>query len=491
MIPEYGLGPRMRHGTALGRRNFLRLASMTAGFALVPEIADRTGAVAYGEPSGQSGISKILRGNEFPIGFWWPPPPAETTPARYRQIADAGFTFFEGGNGIVGGTGNPATEEANRRALDLCAANGLQIFVEDVRLINWCGSGWPSPASCPSPADVVVKTVLSEYANHPAFAGMFIWDEPETGYFSSLAAVVRELRTDLPGTPAFINLKPSWVPPTYLEASSYEDYLQRFVHEVSPSMISFDHYPLVSADATGPVAGGITPEYFHNWAMVRSASLAGGIPSWVIIQAIGGDFRPGSYDYRIPTEAELLWQVNVSLAYGAKAIQYFTYWNPAYPPFDPHTSLIGSDGQPTQLYYATQRINNSYLNPIGKVLLPLVSESVTHSVQPQTPRGVEIFSGDNWIATVTGGPIILSRFRDPNSVANERYVLAVNQVGDAPANVRLTCHPQIDAIFRLDTGTRRFVPVPQERSLGAFHIETRLAPGDARLYLLRSNQGRQ
>ena len=71
-----------------------------------------------------------MTGGEYPIGIWGPPPPEETTSARYKQIKDAGFNFVIGGNGVT-------TDRQNPAALDAAAANNLGFLLVDraLRLI--------------------------------------------------------------------------------------------------------------------------------------------------------------------------------------------------------------------------------------------------------------------------------------------------------------------------------------------------------------------
>ncbi len=68
---------------------------------------------------------EILAGDEFPIGLWWPPPPAQTNDARYAQIAAANFNFVIGGNGVNNTANN------NSLALDASEANGLRFDLTD------------------------------------------------------------------------------------------------------------------------------------------------------------------------------------------------------------------------------------------------------------------------------------------------------------------------------------------------------------------------
>ena len=60
--------------------------------------------------------------------------------------------------------------------------------------------------------------------------------------------------------------------------------------------------------------------------MIRERALAAGIPWLLIVQAMPHG------PYRDPTPAELSWQVFNGLAFGARAISYFTYWTPVRVP---------------------------------------------------------------------------------------------------------------------------------------------------------------
>ena len=63
-----------------------------------------------------------------------------------------------------------------------------------------------------------------------------------------------------------------------------------------------------------------------------------------------------------PSEGEMLFDVNISLAYGAKAIQYFPLIQPQYYAnqtggtydFENRNALIGADGNLTRWYYYAQ-----------------------------------------------------------------------------------------------------------------------------------------
>ena len=71
---------------------------------------------------------------------------------------------------------------------------------------------------------------------------------------------------------------------------------------------------------------------------------------------------------RRPNESELMWQANVSLAYGAKGIQYFTYWTPdvsSDASIQFGEALVSKGGTLTPLYYSAKNVNR-YLSVVGK-----------------------------------------------------------------------------------------------------------------------------
>jgi len=241
---------------------------------------------------------------------------------------------------------------------------------------------------------------------------------------------------------------------------------------VKPPLLCFDHYPLLSGTQ-------ITSNYFYNWAVIRRYSLQAGIPSWVFIQSaeFGGSGTGISYR-RGPNEAEIRWQINVSLAYGAKGIQYFTYWTPAGTGFV--GSLVSRNGALTPLYAYAKRAN-ARLKVLGKVLLPLTSESVVHANESPLPKGAKAFKADGYIKSVSGSTVILGRFRDPAG-GTERYLLVTNRSFANAAQTRLRLSDSVSKVLELDSQTGTFVPVAQQGS-----ILLSIAPGGARLYLLRNN----
>lgn len=431
----------------LDRRTFLRLAvAGAASTVVVPTLLNSTADAGTPPP-------RLLAGPEYPIGFWWPPPPAETTIERYAEIAHAGFTFVTSGNGVVD---QPITSSM----LAAAEANELLGIPQDTRLNSLTSKPRDEWAT-------TVRKVLNDYEAYDSFAGFLLYDEPNTSAFPDLAETSQLIRQLAPRALPYINLFPTYASTSQLGAASYWDYLQQFLTVVDPSFLSFDHYALLAS-------GGITSDYFFNWSQIRRAALQADVPSWVFVLSVD---MPGIY--RRPTAAELLWQVNVSLSYGGKGIQYFTYWTPDDPSFG--ESLITKSGTESLLYSYAQQINTQYLRPVGRQLLPLVSESVVHANESPLPSGAASFVPDQYVSAVNGSPVILSRFRHPQDGRSDRLLLVTNRSYDTTARLSLTFGPSVSMVSRFVPTGSAYRPVRLSEGTTAVSLDA----GAAQLFRLR------
>ncbi len=397
----------------------------------------------------------MLSDPRFPIGLWWPPPPQETTAAAYGRIAAAGFTFVIGGNGIH-------TREQNLDMLAAAEANGLWALVNDPKALA-------APAA---PADHAawlanLQEASAAYARRRSFAGYLLVDEPDTRAFAWLGELSRVIGEVAPGRLPYINLFPDYATAAQLQAPSYNAYLQAFCTEVRPPVLSFDHYPLLADGRVGST-------YFPNWAAVRQAALAMDVPSWIFLQALG------YMGHRSPSAAEIHWQANVALAFGAKGIMYFTYWTPGGG--EKFTAaLIDVDGNPTATYDSAVRIN-AQVGAMGARMRPLRSEQVTYTGTPGI-AGLESFAPDRWVAGVSGDPVILSRFSTESGDTQEHWLLLTTASPAAAAGVDLSLGPSVTAVAEFDAAVGRLADLP---GVGRPGLHCSLAAGAARLYRLHA-----
>jgi hypothetical protein len=452
------------------RRWLFRAAGVGAAALAAPTAADATPrpattpAVTPMQLGNACNSTPLLDDPRFPIGVFWPPPPDRSTAANYADIAAAGFTF------VI--TGNYQLDwQSIDYALGLADQHGLKTLVAtdpgvkavcELFTIDDSHSG-PLTIST-ADARTLVREATARYSRHPSFAGFSLYDEPDLGGSRnvSLGRATRVVHEVAPSAMAYVNL-------AYAVNLDYAKVLKDFIRQVAPPLLSFDYYPLRTT--------GEAQDYFLCWSQIRQAGLDSGLPTWTYIQTLPSGIFP------VPTAADLAWQINVSLAYGCKGIQYFTYWTP-----DPARgegfgpALVDMDGTKTERYAASQALNHTWLAPVGKELLPLVSESVVHANENPQTHGTNPFTPDGYLSSVAG-TVVLGRFRSADSSVKDRWLFVANRSNTAPVDVTLTIDAAaVQGIGRFDPSTGTYT-----RQSDASRITVSLDAGAAALYKLSAS----
>jgi hypothetical protein len=367
------------------------------------------------------------------VGLWVDPPADQQTDARFAEIADANFTFLIG---IFGAT----TPAAVSNQVRLCERHGLKTIV--------AMAGLP-PGRLP---------------NDPACWGYCLADEPGPGAFPELRKTVDALRLARPGQLAYINLLPNYAPTWALGTSNYAEFVARFVREVRPDVLSMDYYPMFSPEADG------RDGYCQNLEVMREQSLAAGVPFWNFFNAM--PFGP----HTDPTEAQLRWQINASLAYGAKGVMYFCYWTPAGAEFPKGGAILRRDGTRTRHYDEARRLN-ARLKQLGPTLMQLTSTGVYRVRPKDDPAGV--LKGSP-IRSLTPGDYLVGAFRHADG---RRAVLLQNYQFAYSAWPTVEFDALAATVLEVSPVTGKAAPVA-DASPDMPGLQLPLDAGDARLFLL-------
>ncbi len=384
---------------------------------------------------------------DYPIGFWCGPPDPHIALEQYRRIAQAGFTFV--GPPCEGA----ATEERNKRILDMSKTVGIKAMVQDSRM----------PLSIGSDPDAKkrIDAIVAAYAKHPGLMGYFITDEPGAAAFPGLAEVVAYLRQKDPNHPAYINLLPTYASPEQLGTPTYREHVAQYIKTVSPFAVSYDHYHfLKDADRPG---------FFTNLDEVRRLSARYELPFWQIVLSI--EHGP----YRSLTEAEKRWEAMQTLAFGAKGVMFFTYWTPNDPSFDWKPAIIAKDGTPTRQYDEVKRINHD-VRAIGAYLLQAKQIGVFTNGAPAP----EVFPREDGLPVKIDGTsdVTVGVFRAGTSL----YVLVANRdyKKATTAAAILSCDTNKPEI--LDRATGKWLPLrTTARPEGDKGASIDIEAGDAQL----------
>lgn len=269
----------------------------------------------------------------------------------YRAMRDAGFDVSVDGYDSIG----EITLSLNR-----ARQVGIKLMVAGRQIMDF-------------PAETAEAV-----RHHPALFGYMLGDEPRMADFDTYKHRYHAIRAADSTHLCYQNLFPYYGDELLetIGAASYEEYLRKF-SEIPLPQISFDFYPIWDYD--------IRPTWYYTLEAVRRESLRTGVPFWAFV------LSTPHVGYPQPTLEMLRLQIYSNLAYGAQAIQYFTFRTP--PPddtYDYHNGPITLEGQKTETYNIVRDMNRELREAIP-FFDGCTVERVGHLLE--VPLGTERFKG--------------------------------------------------------------------------------------------------
>jgi len=267
-----------------------------------------------------------------------------------------------------------------------------------------------------------VTALVKSAGSNPAVKGFFIMDEPSVKDFPALGKAVAAVKKHAPGKLAYINLFPDYATLgapdiSQLGTSNYTEYLERFVSEVKPQVLSYDNYSVqYSDDLKKPDLGA---SYFRNLLEVRRIGQKYHLPFLQI--AASNQLRPG---HAIPSPANLLLQAYTTLAAGYRGVTWYTYYARGYK-----YSPISAAGQRTLTWAYLQEINRQ-VGMLAPILSRLTSTGV-YFTEPAPASGLPLAPGSFFEKVNSTTPLMLGEF---SGAAGESYVMIVNLSLERSAN---------------------------------------------------------
>lgn len=337
------------------------------------------------QPAGEAdAYPKLEATGEMTILAWHSILAKETTVERFKELRATGITHSY--------TGFP-TADSMAAALDMAQLAGVKLLV-----------------SCPELKSDPEATV-KRFMNHPAVAGYYLRDEPNTSEFPELAEWAKRIRATDGEHYCYLNLLPNYASLEMLQAESYRDYVSRFDKEVPLQLLSFDFYPIV--DDT------IRAGWYDNLEVFSDEARKAGKPFWAF--ALTTAHTP----YPIPTLAQLRLQMYSNLAYGAQGLQYFTYWNPRDTTvWNFHHAPITVDGKRTDVYDKITEMNRE-IKALTGVFLGSEVLSVYHTgdVIPENTKPLETLPAKVKFLRTEGQGAIVSELRN----GANKFLVIVNR----------------------------------------------------------------
>jgi hypothetical protein len=343
----------------------------------------------------------------FPIMTWELPPRS----TRFTD-AHAGLSSLDECNFTVAGFVQPAM-------LPECKRLGLRAIVfggDEIRR-------WGKLSD--DQIEASVTNLVHGTEHDDTVLGYFICDEPGVAEFPAIAKAVAAVKRLAPGKIAYVNLFPNYATIgapglSQLGTASYEEYLERFITEVKPQLLSYDNYRVETSRDLQDPKGAVS--YFTNLMQARTAAQRHGIPFWQIVTC--NQIRPYAHP---PSPANLLLQAYTTLCAGGEGLTYFTYYAGRYK-----TAPIDNDGRRT-VNWSYLKMVNEQLRVIGPIMRRLKSTGVyfTHPADPS----LKTLPGETIESVTSATPIMVGEFTHHED--GSRYVMLVNCGLDRTTEIRI------------------------------------------------------
>ncbi len=375
--------------------------------------------------------------DRFAIGFWVDPPAELITDARYKEIAEANFTFVLGAFG-------PRNVKEIEKQLRLCEKYGMKAIVK---------SNLTKPEDLP---------------DSPACWGYHLVDEPGAGAIPDIKNRIETIRKHRPGKLAYVNLLPDYAPLYALGTPTYDEYVRQYAIDCGVDVLCMDYYPMMTPTADG------RDGYCRNLAVMRKNAMLAKIPWWNFFNNM--PFGP----HHDPTEAQIRWQIYASLAYGAKGVLYFCYWPFEAPggEFPKGGAILDGIGRRTRHYDQAKRINGVLKN-LGPTLMKLTSSKVIR-IKPTDDPAEKL--KDTPIKSISkGGDYLIGVFKHRDG---RQAVLITNY------DHNYTTWPTVEFavpdkdVIEVDGADGKEKPARDDSPLGIPGLQISLDAGDGRLFLL-------
>ena len=278
---------------------------------------------------------KAAMGEGLPILGWWGIPENKVSVERYQEAREAGFTALMQA---------ASSAEKMRGFLDMAQSAGIKL---SVLLPEFDKEG--------------LEAAVAMLKDHPALMMWHVKDEPKYKDFETVANTIRRVDAVDGRHPCYVNhIADASVS---MGVPDYSAYMERMLREFKPRLISADFYPCRLSDVTRVLPyrdiGNdvyVCPTWYRQLEYLSGLARREHLP--LALFACDVAHNVIDYVYPVPTIAMLRLQMYSNLAYGARMLQYFTYWNPySKTRLKFHESIIREDGTRSPVYDRVREVN--------------------------------------------------------------------------------------------------------------------------------------
>ena len=387
---------------------------------------------------------------KFLISIYSPPPAAFMNDEQYQVMKDAHIDCI-----LNIGPGVANDKEGNLKTLNMAEKYEMKVYVYDARM---------------NKSDDDLKALVNDYKTHPALAGYYVTDEPDSARLQ-WAIDTHQKVTELDNErDAYVNQLPDWA------VANYEAFLKRWVEGVGKenlNYLAYDNYPYKRKER-------LEKTYFNNLDIIRRTGLQYDVKTSSCLQSFGMYFS-GVEELRRPNADEMRLNVYSNLAYGIKNPVWYPYWT-TFRHSDVITMsscIINYDGVKSDLYEPF-KILNGEMKQLGKTLGQLNAIEVYHTGDSLWIGTAKPPAGFLWNVLNKGADLILSHLVNPET--GKEYMMVVNKSFKESGRFTFKMKNSINGIMEISKSTGTSLPSSFDRK--SHRLTETFLPGEGKLYAL-------
>ena len=204
------------------------------------------------------------------------------------------------------------------------------------------------------------REVYEILRGHPALYGFYVGDEPGTReIIEASEKALRIQKKVAPELTPFMNI--SGHTPGFTEdkfgGKSFFNWMKDLSDELGHISFSFSQYNQMVADE-------YIDMYYESIKAIVDAAKYTKIDIW------GCFLLSAHYNFRVPTEYDIMWQITTGAALGCRGMFWFRFYDRAHGP-NYHGSPIDEYGYRTEQYYKLLRCQRRFADHYGELIMSL------------------------------------------------------------------------------------------------------------------------
>lgn len=217
-----------------------------------------------------------------------------------------------------------------------------------------------------------IDMMLNDLSKYKMFKGITLRDEPSLAHARTFGSILDYAKSKKPDLYYFTCMLPIYGKVTSFSTdagadkqTAYKEYIRAIAD--ATGTFAYDHYPLY-IDPIQNVTS-VKTDYYLNYELVAQDAKEHNYDTGMIVQSSSwgtyGAEMAASHPRATDTKADIAFQVYSALAYGAKYISYYTYWEHiiqapnsyVYKAMVMYPEELGGKPIKTDIYYAVQAMN--------------------------------------------------------------------------------------------------------------------------------------